>query len=250
MALKEKIIKCFNSKAYTYQNAADMQPQVAARLADRFASVSAKNVLEIGCGTGFLSQHLLHSFPDAQLLLTDIAPAMVDITRDRFQKNANVFVKAMDGEALETSTQFDLIVSSMTLHWFTNFKHSLQQIIEKLTPGGQLVFAMLGKNSLLEWRNIFQEVAIVAPTPAFPDHQKLAQHFPELKIEVEVSEQRYRNTHEFLKTLKAIGAHAAQAKHVVLSSGRLRRLMQRLDRVSPDGVNISYEVVYGSYTKS
>jgi malonyl-CoA O-methyltransferase len=244
MALKETIIKCFNSKAYTYQNAADIQPEIAARLAGRISHLSAKNVLEIGCGTGLLSQHLRRCFP------TDIAPSMVDITRDRFQQNHHVMVKLMDGEALDTTDQFDLIASSMTLHWFGHFKQSLQQIIDKLAPGGQFVFAMLGKNSLQEWRDVFCDAEILAPTPTFPDVDKLAQHFPELKIEVEISKQRYLNCHEFLTTLKTIGAHAAHAKHTVLTSSMLRRMMRRFDTISPNGVYVSYEVVYGSYTKS
>jgi malonyl-CoA O-methyltransferase len=40
-------------------------------------------VLEIGCGTGFLSEALLARLPAASLTATDIAPAMLERARQR-----------------------------------------------------------------------------------------------------------------------------------------------------------------------
>ena len=43
-------------------------------------------------------------------------------------RKAFILIKAVcvDGEKIETDKQFDLITSSMTLHWFENFKKHIK----------------------------------------------------------------------------------------------------------------------------
>lgn len=249
MVLKEKVINCFNSKAYTYAAAADIQPLVAELLASQLSDISARSVLEIGCGTGLFSQYLTQYFPTAKLLLTDIAPAMVEICQERFKQLSRVSVMCMDGELLTTSTQFDLIASSMTLHWFVDLQQSLQSIIEKLAPGGRFIFAVLGQNSLQEWRHICRVHNASVPTPIFPTGQELQTMIPDLKVQIDVLQQHYHSAQDFLNTLKALGANAAHADHEPLSPGVLRRIMRAFDHASFEGMNITYEIIYGSYIK-
>lgn len=248
MPYKQKIIKSFNSSAYSYHNAADVQPQVAERLAQYLSGVNPASILEIGCGTGFFSQHLQQHFPLAQIELTDIAPAMLENCKQRFPSHSNIKLTQMDGEAINLPTEFDLIASSMAFHWFQDIESSLQKIIAKLTSRGRLIFAMLGENSLSEWREICELHAITV-TPSFISTRELQRFFPELKIQVELTKQFYRNAYEFLKTLKLIGANAPHIKHRPQTSGSLRRLMRLLDKKYPQGINISYEIIYGSYEK-
>lgn len=250
MVLKERIINCFNSKACSYDAAADIQPAVALRLADKLSGVAASSILEIGCGTGLFSQYLCQHFPNADLLLTDIAPAMVSACQQRFaSNNSKVTVKCLDGEHLGDIQTFDLITSSMTVHWFSAMQESLLNIISKLNPGGRFVFAMLGRNSLSEWRHFCHEHQASIPTPTFPMLQEIQMMFPEMELQVELSKQHYPSAHDFLKTLKEIGANAPVASHVPLSSGMLRRIMRALDASTSHDIAITYEIIYGSYIK-
>ncbi len=250
MAFKEKIKNCFNSRAYTYDAGVDIQTRVAERLAQQLPNNAPRNILEIGCGTGLFSQYLLHAYPHAQILLTDIAPAMVTICCERFATALHITLSCMDGEFITTTETFDLIVSSMTLHWFTHFKESLQHIIAKLNPGGKFIFAALGQNSLTEWREICRDNHVSIPTPAFFPWQAIQKEFPQLTLQIEIAEQSYSSTFAFLKTLQTIGAHAAQKNHVPFSPGLLRRVMNLFDKQNAQDVSISYEIIYGSYTKS
>jgi malonyl-CoA O-methyltransferase len=249
MELKKQIINCFNSGAYTYNAAADIQQVAADGLAARLAGGLPASILEIGCGTGLFSQFLPQYFPEAEILLTDIAPEMLRVCQQRFVLQPNIVMACQDGEALTTPGCFDLIVSSMTLHWFTDFFASLKQIIAKLNPGGRFIFAMLGKNSLSEWREVCEADSHCRPTPAFPVVDAVKTAFPDLQLDVDVTRVTYSNTYHFLKTLKSIGATAADINHITLSPGRLRRIMRALDQTGAGNIAISYEVIYGSYTK-
>jgi malonyl-CoA O-methyltransferase len=248
---KEKIKNCFNSKAYTYDRAADVQGWVAQQLAKQLEGVDAKTVLEIGCGTGLFSQFLVKQYPHASCLLTDIAPAMVEICEKRFATTSllqMVQTRCMDGEALildPPEQVFDLITSSMTLHWFRALEQSIQAIIAKLAPRGRFIFALLGKNSLQEWRAICQKQQVSIPTPDFPDLDYLTKIFPNITWHTENLQCSYLSAYDFLKTLKMIGAHAAHSDHAVFSAGKLRRLMRAFEDVT-----ITYEIIYGSYIQS
>jgi malonyl-CoA O-methyltransferase len=248
MLNKQKIINSFNS-AHQYHSAADIQPHIAATLAADLSAISARKILEIGCGTGLFSRHLVNHYPEATILLTDIAPAMLERCQHNLKSPANCEFRQMDGEALNAADQFDLITSSMTLHWFSQLEKSLQQMISQLAPGGKLLFAMLGVNSLREWRDICK-LHHLTTTPEFISVEKLQAHFPEIKMRVEVSHQVYKNTYEFFKTLKLIGASTPHATHQSLTSGFLRHLMRELDlNKNSHGINITYEVIYGYYEK-
>jgi malonyl-CoA O-methyltransferase len=249
MELKKQIINCFNSGAYTYNAAADIQQIVALRLAEQLASVNANTVLEMGCGTGLFSQYVLASFPQAKICLMDIAPLMVQVCQQRFSAYPNIVTECQDGETFLTSDHYDLIVSSMTLHWFTDFYTSLKKLMDKLNSSGKCIFAMLGENSLSEWRAVCQIDSACHPTPKFPAVAAIKNAFPDLELSVEVTRIAYSDTYQFLKTLKLLGATAADINHITLSSGRLRKLMRALDQTQEGKIDISYEIIYGSYTK-
>ena len=249
MAYKQKIIKSFNSSAYSYNTAADIQPYVAEQLALRLHDLKAQSVLEIGCGTGLLSQYLPRYFSGAAILLTDIAPAMVEHCQQRMSGLANIRFQQLDGEAICLTEKFDLITSCMTFHWFLNLNESLEKIISQLNPGGHLLFSALGENSLFEWREICDLHAIAA-TPQFISQHSLQQLFPGLKIQVELVKQFYSNAYDFLTTLKLIGARAPHIDHLPSTSGMLRRLMRLLDEKYPHGINMTYEIINGYYEKT
>jgi malonyl-CoA O-methyltransferase len=249
MLNKLKIIKSFNASAQHYHSVADIQPRIAQRLAEYLPEMNAENILEIGCGTGLFSHYLQRQFPRAQILLTDMAPSMLEICQKNLAGHPNIQFRQMDGEMLSDTGYFDLIASSMTLHWFSDIKKSLQHIISRLAPGGKLIFAILGENSLQEWRDICSAHHLTT-TPEFPCVDYLKSHFPELKTEVEVTQQVYQTTYEFFKTLKLIGAATPHAAHRTLNPGLLRQLMRTLDNKNLHGINITYEVIYGCYEKS
>ncbi len=242
---KCKIINNFDKRAGTYGETADVQVQVAADLARRLVSIQPDTVLEIGCGTGLLSQHLISLFPNASLLITDAAPAMIVQCQKSVLSHRFIDFACMDGEQLALNKQYALILSSMTLHWFSDLQRSFIDITNQLKRGGQFIFSMLGENSFKEWRAICQQFNIPIATPIFPADHLLETMLPNIQLEVETYYQTYENAYAFLNALKKIGAISSRMGYVPLSSGKLRKVLRQFNTE----LTISYEVIYGKYIR-
>lgn len=244
MIKKQSIIQCFNRGAASYDSVSALQLRVAENLSQQLPAASAA-VLEIGCGTGLFSHHLLRSFPHADFLMTDIAPAMVQYTKNKFNRN-QMRVECVDGEALDREEKFDLIASSMTMHWFQDIKNSIQKIVNHLSPNGQFIFSMLGNQSLNQWRDICKKNNILYPGLALPSINFLNQLFPKIKLITEVIDVQYSSLGDFLMTLKKLGATASCAKNPAIPIKKMRQLYCE----STQPIQISYEIIYGQYKNS
>ena len=106
-SFKARVVENFSRSTSTYDCHAEEQRAGAATLA-ACAAECASNlvegpVLEIGCGTGFLSASLAALFPERCLELTDLAPAMVAHCRQKMAvevAHPDIHYRVLDGEQL------------------------------------------------------------------------------------------------------------------------------------------------------
>lgn len=148
---KEKIVNSFSKSAKTYEKWAIPQNQVAQYLALRSnKSTSKGKILDAGCGTGFLTKHLL-----------DINPSLdiygLDISHDMLVNYSNVNSKIMlgDMESLPFDDEsFYHTLSSFSLHW-TDLEKSLPELVRVTTH--YLSFALPIKGTLPDFNFPFPE---------------------------------------------------------------------------------------------
>lgn len=242
---KRDIARAFGGAAL-YDDHAVIQRQVAARLAKKIAASplpSRPKILEIGCGTGFLSRALRQKIDGAEWTLTDLSPEMVERCRTAFGEVGEFLV--MDGEhpGFSPPRRFDLICSSLAAQWFENLPAGLRRLSDLLAPGGAMVIATLGERTFAEWRRA-QEIAGHQPGPlrypSFPAFQAL--DFPGCEIAAEQFElaENHAGALDFLRNLKAIGAHTPGPGQGVLPAGTLRRVCRAFETL---GAVASYQVV-------
>jgi malonyl-CoA O-methyltransferase len=242
----EGIRKAFDRAAETYGRAAVVQRTVALRLAEKIATLPLPprpRILEIGCGTGFLTQALRERLPDAEWLVTDISPRMLDACRVRIGTGGAEF-RVMDGErpALEGG-RFDLVCSSLAVQWFEDLGPALEQLAGLAAPGGWLAFSTLAEGTLEDWRRAHADLGLVCGGPDYPGAAALAAMLgPRGRIETETVVQAHSDARAFLGDLKAIGAASPIPGRRPLAPGDLKRVMQRFDAA---GASARYEIAYG-----
>ena len=147
----------FDKKASSYDKYSLVQDEVARRLCDRLSSITIKpmNILDIGCGTGYLSNMLFKLYPNANITCLDISLNMLE---ESHKKNSSLNYVLSDAENMPfKNNKFDLIVSSFTLHWCFEIEKIFFDIHRFLKDKGLFLFTTVGPSTLDELNTAYYE---------------------------------------------------------------------------------------------
>jgi malonyl-CoA O-methyltransferase len=228
----------FGARAATYELYAEMQRAIAARLAGLLPDATRPRVLELGCGTGLFSRHLVARYSDGSFVLTDAAPAMVAKCRENLAaaRASKISFEIMDASRPGGEGPYDVIALSMTLHWLADQTASLERLRQLLAPSGVLIYAALGPASFAEWRAALADEGLSSGLPAI-------QPLPGI-----VAEERLfpdAGALWFLRSMKSVGGLTPRDGYRPLSPGALRRAIRAADA---KGGGITWHIVYGRLT--
>ena len=112
----------------------------AAELALRTVKEKNPSILDIGAGTGLLSEHVLQNFPNAVLTLLDESSEMLSKAQIRLEHyKPRVVVQAMTD--LLPSGKFHAVISSLAIHHLADEdkKELFKRIFDILEPGGVFI---------------------------------------------------------------------------------------------------------------
>jgi len=274
-AQRSSIADSFGAAAGTYDQYALVQAQCARRLVallqqDFIDSLPPAPILEVGCGTGFLSEQLLESYGDRhRLYFTDLAPEMVQVCQQRLSGSrfatlgpggsAPTFqVREMDGADLgsgQAAGNLGLIASSFALQWFENPGDILAQWLDCLVPGGWLAIAFPTCHSFRQLQACCTELELPYPIMAMPDPRPLIDRgwheASECIFQQEFVSLQAPNAQAFLRHFHRIGAvpraaaseAVSEAKPQPLSTAQLRQLIRYWNRISncpAQDINVDY----------
>ena len=115
---------------------------VAAAIRSEIPLAQTMRLLDIGAGTGLLTERLLPYV--GQITAIDRSEGMLARFRDKFRDEAHR-VEALYGDILDLTTdrRFDGIVSSMTLHHIGPIEALFRRLSDLLIPGGFVALADL-----------------------------------------------------------------------------------------------------------
>ncbi|XP_076426844.1 arginine-hydroxylase NDUFAF5, mitochondrial isoform X2 [Peromyscus maniculatus bairdii] len=128
-----------------------LKEEVGSRIADRVYDIARDFplALDVGCGRGYIAQHL-NKETVGKIFQTDIAEHALKNSLETDIPTVNILA---DEEFLPfQENTFDLVVSSLSLHWVNDLPRALEQIHYVLKPDGVFVGAMFGGDTLYELR--------------------------------------------------------------------------------------------------
>lgn len=145
---KAQIRKRFSRGLDTYSEAADIQPRMADKLCSMIAAYRTHfpDVLEIGAGTGLLTDRLDHSIGWERRTVNDLVE---ECGKFHIHRDKTIFLPG-DAENMEWREKFDLISSNAAFQWLTDLPAFLKRLRSVSKPGGLLAFSTFGPDNLKE----------------------------------------------------------------------------------------------------
>ncbi len=238
-----EISERFGEKAHIYDKNALPQAQIASHLSKCLPKIKNPKVLEIGCGTGLLTEQLVRLYPDGEIIATDLSKKMIDACKAKIGHNTQITFACCDGETIHLNdalvfANFDLIVTSMTIQWFEDPVSALERLKTLLKKTGTLFYATLGPKNFPEWRELLAQSGIDEGTLDIP---KLPGLFAEEFIQLS-----YSSKYDFLKSLKRIGAAMPREGYTPVSTATLRKLLN--SNCESQQEYFTWHIVYGQLT--
>lgn len=233
------VAQSFAASARNYDAHAELQRAVAARLARLLPDLAAPRVLELGCGTGLFSRHLVARYPAGTFTFSDVAPPMLEQCRQALPPSERVRFKVIDAGRLDGEGEFDLVALSMTLHWLPDPLAALERLRGLLSPKGALLYATLGSACFTEWRDVLDRQALPSGLVEMPALPGL------------VAEERLVSDGgalSFLRAMKSVGGLTPRRGYRPLAPGALRRAIRSLD--ARHGGRVTWHIVYGCLRSS
>ncbi|TDQ37711.1 class I SAM-dependent methyltransferase [Aureibacillus halotolerans] len=144
--MKERVIQAFDKLAGSYQNDVDKKNayniayERPAMMNEIAMDLSGKSVLDAGCAAGWYTEQCLER--GAEVTAIDITPAMVMATKQRIGEKATVLEVDLSEPLPFADHSFDLISSSLTLHYIEDWSTVFQELQRVLAPGGTFLFSV------------------------------------------------------------------------------------------------------------
>ncbi len=120
-------------------------------LSEARGEVSAPHaVLDLGCGTGRLLKRAAVAFPRAELVGVDVSAEMVKAAQAAASPDQHMrFIQAA-AEALPLNdASFDLVLTTLSFHHWTDQQRGIAEVHRVLRPGGAFVLADIAVAGLL-----------------------------------------------------------------------------------------------------
>ncbi len=149
--------------ARTYDRSSEPQQAWAADVLARLEGIAPDaTVLDVGCGTGRVTEALLALVPKGRVLALDASADMVALAHRRLGDRATVW--SQDALELELDEPVDAIFSTATLHWVPDHDRLWATLARALRPDGVLEIQCGGEGNIDGVREVIDAVATdVAP---------------------------------------------------------------------------------------
>ena len=243
MISTQKIKDNFSRSAMHYEKYADIQAKLAQELLEEVigAGYKANEVLDIGCGTGWLLGELKRFLPQSRLWGLDISLEMARKTMAKIED-----VLAADAAFLPfKDNALDLVLSNAVYQWVPDLEAAFKEAHRILKFGGCFMFNCFGAKTLRELRQCFGIEETFLPQADFIREALERSGFSCPEFKVRDCSRHFDNLADILSWLKYIGVNRINQHQGLLTPAQLAKAdhFYRSNFRSNGQVYASFEVI-------
>ncbi len=253
---QQRVGKAFASAASRYEKTAVLQKEIAARVLERAQSLKTKpkHIVDVGCGTGYLTRLLQKQYPRAQFLGIDLADGMLQQAKsaEKAWFNKAAYLRADSRQLPLADKSVDLLVSNLMLQWCPDYPKALSEFARVLHPEGYLLLTTFGPETLYELRESWTHVDSYAHVNQFTDMHELgdvcvAAGLQDSVLDIDRITLTHPDIYSVMRHLKHIGANHVRGERPqgLYGKDKFATLAQAYEQYRQDGVlPATYEVIY------
>jgi len=252
-----QIAQSFSCATKTYDRHAFIQNEIGHRLLERLCLLKdpPKVILDVGSGTGKLTQQIQRQFPNSAIFGLDLAFSMCDFAQ---QSNTSgtlhpSYVCANTQMLPFQTGSIDMIFSNCCLQW-CDLPYVFSEFKRVLSPQGILFFSTFGPRTLIELKDCWQQVCAFQRVNAFMDMHDIGDlllnlNFMTPVVDMEMICATFLQPTDLLKYLKNIGARNLNLDRPqgLTSRRKFEAMLQAYHTLKlPNGLfPATFEVIYG-----
>ncbi len=252
--IDSKIRRAFSKAAGDYDLLTSLHKEIARELVLKIKLENPQEILDVGMGTGYLTNKLVHLFPEAKVTGLDFAQGMIEEAK----KNSEGFtvVEADTCQLPFKAETFDCVTSNLAYQWIEDLSKAFTEAFRVLKADGLFCFTLFGHDTLKE---LFISLNNICDRPA--QLRRLASQdqvqealrkagFKDVKVSVEHIQVHFACATELLKWLKAIGANRL-AEEIPVGKDWLKKLEQEYRKNYSDsfGISSTFQIIWAEAVK-
>ncbi len=238
---KDLIKARFSKSLSTYDDNARIQKKMAEKLVSILNNSSYSNILEIGCGTGLLTELINEKFQFENYTAIDIVEECKNYI-DKINSEINFINDDIENFVTNNTVQYDLIISNASLQWVENFEATIKTLQQKLTENGELIVSTFGREN-------FREIGLITGTALdYYSPQELEKMFPQSEILPEIHIMAFNSPKDVLKHLQLTGVNAIENKSWTKKD--LSKFENAYNNICPNRPTLTYNPIYIKFKNS
>ena len=174
-------------------------------------AASTRDVLDLGCGSGFSSGLLARHIDGAKITAVDLAANMVFAAREQLSAQPGIQFVCADMENLPfPNACFDLVFSSSAIQWSGDRRRLVHELQRVLRHQGMVCLSSFGPGTLSELRSSWARVDAYAHVIEFENPQELSGRLSDQGFKIQFLHRQtefslHNNVTQFLRGLKKAG---------------------------------------------
>lgn len=232
MINKELVRKRFSRNLKTYKDNSIVQNEMADRLI-KMIDYKPEKILELGCGSGLLTEKLVKIFSTKTYCAIDIVEECKNYIREI---SPNIKFYQSDIETCNFQEKYDLIISNAVFQWIEDLPQFIENLKLSLSTNGVLLFSTFGTDNLIEiskltgeglkYKTINELTSLLRPQEIYEDRIEL----------------NFDTPMDVLKHLKYTGVNAISNKYWTKSD--LIKFEQEYENLCPNKIKLTYNPIY------